>query len=59
LFGADLSDADLTNANLGSASLERASLLGANLQDTKVDNVIYCKTVMPDGTLDNSGCGDK
>ena len=71
LRGANLSEADLTGADLTGANLRRvalygADLTGANLTDTKLesksnltnvklDGVIYCRTKMPWGEL-NDGC---
>ena len=64
---ADLTGADLTGANLQRANLREADLTGANLTDTdlatkgpslinvKLDGVIYCRTKMPWGEL-NDGC---
>ena len=66
LSEADLTGADLTGANLFRVGLLRANLRGANLTDTnlesksnlknvKLDGVIYCRTKMPWGEL-NDGC---
>jgi uncharacterized protein YjbI with pentapeptide repeats len=44
--GADLSDAVLSSANL-----KGAVLTGANLKGAK-----FCKTIMPDGAVNDSGC---
>ena len=66
----DLSRADLRNAKLGGADLRNADLSGADLRGTKLFNanlggaklhgkfgpVKLCKTVMPDGSLNNSNC---
>ena len=42
---------DLIEANLSLADLTEASLFLANLT-----GAIFCKTKMPDGTQNNSGC---
>ncbi len=66
----DLSRADLRNAKLSGADLSSADLSGADLRGTKLFNanldgaklhgkfgpVKLCKTVMPDGSLNNSNC---
>jgi len=46
LEGVDLSGTDLSNANLQGALIKGANLGGAKL----------CKTTMPSGQIDNSGC---
>ncbi len=46
LTGADLTGADLAGANLGKANLTGANLIGAK----------FCKTTMPDGAVNYSGC---
>jgi uncharacterized protein YjbI with pentapeptide repeats len=69
--GADLSRADLTEANLTgawltNATLREATLVGANLTDadltgttiaaTNMGTAIFCRMIMPDGAVNNSGC---
>jgi uncharacterized protein YjbI with pentapeptide repeats len=56
LTGADLSDAVLTKANLKGAVLTGANLKGAKLDDAKLDEAKFCKTTMPDGAMNDSGC---
>ena len=56
LSGADLSDAVLLNANMKGAVLNGANLKGAKLDGAKLDEVTFCKTVMPDGAVNDSGC---
>lgn len=56
LTGADLSDAVLTKANLKGAVLNGANLKGAKLDDAKLDDAKFCKTTMPDGAVNDSGC---
>lgn len=51
LKGTNLTNADLTYANLYAADLTGATLSGATLTGT-----YFCKTVMPDGTQNNSSC---
>ena len=54
--GADLSGANLQGADLSWADLHGATLLGAALDGAKTAGVIYCKTTMPDGSINNAGC---
>ncbi|MSQ66155.1 MAG: pentapeptide repeat-containing protein [Limnohabitans sp.] len=56
LSGADLSEAVLLNANMKGAVLAGANLKGAKMDDAKLDDAKFCKTVMPDGALNDSGC---
>ena len=56
LYRADLSGANLALANLGMAFLYEANLTGANLEGARLEGAILCKTMMPDETMDNSGC---
>tara|TARA_Y100001960_G_C14505279_1_gene743696 strand:+ start:369 stop:683 length:315 start_codon:yes stop_codon:yes gene_type:complete len=51
LTGANLIGADLTNADLSSADLRKV-----NLDRTKLSGAVLCKTIMPGGKEDNSGC---
>ena len=51
LSGANLSGANLTGANLKGANLFVATLTGANLTGT-----VFCYTMMPVGSTNNSGC---
>ena len=46
LFEADLSGADLTDADLGFADME----------DAVIDGAIFCRTTMPDTSVNSSGC---
>lgn len=66
--GADLSEANFTGAQLAKANLEGvdlsgACLVGANLLDatiddaTNLDGAIFCRTLMPDGSINDEGCG--
>ena len=66
LTGAILREADLWEAYLKVANLSRANLTRANLTDADLTNAImmkaivqgaiFCRTIMPDETLNNSGC---
>jgi uncharacterized protein YjbI with pentapeptide repeats len=51
LAGADLSRTDVSNADLTGADLTDANLTSANLSGT-----VFCKTTMPDGTVNNRDC---
>jgi uncharacterized protein YjbI with pentapeptide repeats len=56
LSGADLSLADLSRANLQGANLSGANLAGATLDGARLDDAKFCRTVMPDGATNDSGC---
>ncbi|MBI4781633.1 MAG: pentapeptide repeat-containing protein [Oscillatoriophycideae cyanobacterium NC_groundwater_1537_Pr4_S-0.65um_50_18] len=61
LSGADLQNAKLTGANLARANLVNARLAGANLagadlEQAKLEGVVFCQTIMPDGTVNNRDC---
>ena len=67
LKGADLKEADLTNADLTGANLKGADLTGAvllsanltgakNFNTADMTGAIFCKTIMPDASLNKSGC---
>jgi len=56
LSGADLGDAVLLNANMKGAVLAGANLKGAKMDGAKLDDAKFCKTVMPDGAVNDSGC---
>jgi Pentapeptide repeats (8 copies) len=56
LSGADLSDAVLLNANMKGAVLAGTNLKGAKMDGAKLDDAKFCKTVMPDGAVNDSGC---
>jgi len=55
LTRANLSGANLSGANLRWADFSWADLKGVSLRDTKMDDAIFCKTLMTWGE-DNSGC---
>lgn len=66
LKGADLTGANakgavflmtlLTNANLTRVDLTEATLTGTNLRNTILEGAKFCKTTMPDKSINNSGC---
>jgi uncharacterized protein YjbI with pentapeptide repeats len=51
LSGVDFSGADLSGADLSGANLKESDLSSANLKGTK-----FCKTTLPDLTVDNDNC---
>jgi hypothetical protein len=54
---ADLGGADFRGANLSGGCFVDASLLGATLgSSVNLGKAIFCNTVMPDGSINNSGC---
>jgi hypothetical protein len=60
--GANLRDAnfaggDLRNADLSGEDLSGANLFKANLTGVRLQSVKLCKTTMPNGSIDNTGCG--
>jgi hypothetical protein len=55
--GANASNASFGGANLGKACLVDAILTGATINNsTNLGGVIFCRTVMPDDSVNNSGC---
>ena len=56
LSGAVLAQSNLEGADLSGADLSNIDLTGANLTDANITRVKFCKTTMPDGTTNNSGC---
>ncbi len=58
LRGADLSGVDFTRANLSGACLVNADFTDATFTNsTNLYNAIFCNTTMPDGSVNDSGCG--
>jgi hypothetical protein len=58
LRGADLSGANFTKANLSGACLIDADFTGATFaNNTNLANAIFCNTTMPNGSVNDSGCG--
>jgi uncharacterized protein YjbI with pentapeptide repeats len=45
-----------SNANLTRVDLTEALLVGTDLGSTILDGAIFCKTTMPDRSINNSGC---
>ncbi len=57
LRGADLSGVNFTRANLSGACLVDADFTDATFTNTtNLANAIFCRTTMPDGSTNNSGC---
>jgi len=66
LAGADLSNANFRGTNLHQSSLYEANMSGADLteadlsfadmDDAVTDGAIFCRTTMPDTSVNNSGC---
>jgi len=61
LSGANLTDTNLTEVTMYKADLRGANLTGANmtfadLEDALLEGAIFCRTTMPDGTVNNEGC---
>ena len=61
LTGANLTkvtvmSSDFIKVNLTGANLTGANLTGANLTGAIMKGVVFCVTIMPDGTTNNSGC---
>ena len=58
LSGALLLGANFTKANLSGACLIHANFAGATFaNNTNLANALFCNTTMPDGSVNNSGCG--
>jgi hypothetical protein len=56
-YNADLTGADFRGANLGDGCFINANLTGAKLgSSVNLRGAVFCRTTMPDGTIDNSGC---
>ena len=56
LEGASFKQSTFSKCDLSGANLTRANLLGATLDDVNLDSAIFCETVLPDGSVDNSDC---
>jgi uncharacterized protein YjbI with pentapeptide repeats len=54
--GADLSGVNLTDADLGESHFEDANLSGAQTSGLNWASATFCRTVMPNGTDNSSGC---
>jgi hypothetical protein len=56
-YNADLTGADFRGANLSGGCFINANLTGAKLgSSVNLKDAVFCRTTMPDGTIDNSGC---
>lgn len=58
LGSAFLDGADLSGASFRDACLVDADFYGANVDGADFRGAIFCNTYLPDGSIDNSGCGD-
>ncbi len=56
LTGVNLAGVDLTGADLTGAKLYKTILSGANLTGVNLAGAEICRTTMPDGSTNNSGC---
>ena len=56
LIGADLRKANLNNAKLKGAKLEGANLWQPDLNRANLEGATFCKTIMPDGSVNNADC---
>lgn len=66
LSGANLSGADLTDANLRGAQIVKVDMAGTDLTGADLEGAFFsggypqgatfCRTTMPDGTEQSSGC---
>ncbi|MFN8594417.1 MAG: pentapeptide repeat-containing protein [Thermomicrobiales bacterium] len=56
LRGATASNANFKGANFDKTCLVDANLTGANLTNANLSSAIFCRTIMPDGSINNSGC---
>jgi uncharacterized protein YjbI with pentapeptide repeats len=45
-----------TEGSVTSTNFSGANMTGANLTGVNLDRVIFCNSIMPDGTINNSGC---
>ena len=54
--GVNATEGSETSANFSGADLTGTNLTGVNLTGLVLEGVIFCKTTMPDGTVNNEGC---
>lgn len=54
--GAQMAGSNLQGADLAGACLVGANLLKADLDGADLDEAILCRTLMPDGSTNDSGC---
>ena len=47
---------DLTSADLSGTDLSGVNLSGTDLIEENLTGTIFCDTIMPDGSRNNSGC---
>jgi uncharacterized protein YjbI with pentapeptide repeats len=52
----NLQDAYLRGADFSGAQLSGANLKGAETEGATFEKVVYCKTIMPDASINNEGC---
>ena len=55
-IGANAFGANFQGADLGDSCFVDANLLNAKLDGADTSDAIFCRTVMPDGTINESGC---
>ena len=55
-IGANFKGAKLDGAKLNFADLTDADLTGATIEETVLRGVTFCRTIMPDGKINNDGC---
>jgi hypothetical protein len=58
LSGADLPGTDLSGASLSRANLFKADLRAADLTGTNLNGAHFCRTTMPNGSINDRHCGD-
>ena len=56
LTGVNFAEAFMWEVNLTNADLTDANLSFADIEDAVLDGTIFCRTTMPDGKENNSGC---
>jgi uncharacterized protein YjbI with pentapeptide repeats len=56
LYRTDLSQANLSGANLSGTDLTEATLAGVDLSKVDLSSARLCRTIMPNGSVENSGC---
>ena len=56
LTGVNFAEAFMWEVNLTNANLTDANLSFADIEDAILEGTIFCRTTMPDGTENNSGC---
>lgn len=54
--GAYMLDANLSYGQWWNMALVQTNLAGARLEGTALNGVTFCSVIMPDGTVNNSGC---